>query len=66
MSGAGIGELVESVWIVGIPAGITPGVFRAGDVVFIRHDMKVMGNRRVGEFEVSIVKMHCFDYHLAA
>src|SRR5439155_12861985 len=66
MSGAGIGELVQSVGIVGIVAGIGPGMSYCVRVVLIRHDMEVMRNRRVGEFEVSVVKMHCFDYDLAA
>ena len=38
---------------------------RAGDVVFIRHNVKVVWDRLVGEFEVSVVKVHGFNHDLA-
>ena len=66
VSATGVGELVQAVWIVGIISSVTPGMCRTGDVVFIRHNMEVMRNRRVGELKVSVVKMHGFDYDLAA
>ena len=61
----GIGNHVHEVGIVGIPTGIAPGMCRARDVIFIRHDVEVVGNRRVSEFKVSIVEVHGFNDDLS-